>query len=61
MKFGFGGFFENLSKQYNFLSDTKRIMSVRPHGITLLSLEAFSWNLMDFSKICPDNTSFREV
>ena len=39
------------------------VMSVRPHGTTLLQLDGFSWNLIfeDFSKICRENSRFIKI
>ena len=38
-------------------------LSFRPHGITRLPLNGFSWNLIfhNFSKICPENSSVIKI
>ena len=37
------------------------VMSVRLHVTTRLPLDGFSWNVMCFSQICPENSNFSEL
>jgi hypothetical protein len=56
--FVFWGAFAKLRK-----ATTSFVMSVRPHGITRLPLDGFSWNLIfeGFSTICREISSFIKI
>jgi len=55
--------FRARSQKYEKRLSASSCLSVCPHGTTRLPLGGYSWWLIseDFSKICPENTSFYKI